>query len=137
MSEQGPYVACPFCGHAAKEHDDPGCSGCRNAGHVCAWVAPCRYCGDVLPDCRCVRSLRAAEGLLPKYHVKRNNDQGGKHDDCRYFVLDPEHDLVARRALAYYANDAREEGYTALADDLEAWVRALWDAPTKSGGDQS
>jgi hypothetical protein len=72
------------------------------------------------------------EGLLPKYHVKRNDDPRGKHDACRYFVLDPEHDLVARRALAYYANDAREEGYTALADDLEAWVRSLWDAPTAS-----
>jgi hypothetical protein len=39
MSEpMGPYAAvCPHCGHAPKEHDDPGCSGCRNAGHTCEW----------------------------------------------------------------------------------------------------
>ena len=71
------------------------------------------------------------KGLIPKYRVERNGDPEGKHDECRFFVLDPQHDLIARRALAYYANDAREEGYKALADDLEAWVRSLWDEAEK------
>jgi hypothetical protein len=57
-------TVCPYCGHTPQEHGEPGCVGCRNAGHDCEWVAPCRYCGDVLPDCRCVRSLRAAESLI-------------------------------------------------------------------------
>jgi hypothetical protein len=34
-------------------------------------------------------------GLLPKYTVTRNNDPVGKHDDCKFFVLDPTHDPLA------------------------------------------
>lgn len=59
-------------------------------------------------------------GLYPKYDVKRLHDSVGKHDACWFFVLDPEHDPIARVALAAYADEARRQGYTALADDLEA-----------------
>ncbi|MGE3795089.1 MAG: hypothetical protein AB7I38_14340 [Dehalococcoidia bacterium] len=65
-----------------------------------------------------------AEGLRPKYHVERLNDPDGKHDHCRYFVLDPQHDPIAREALRRYMTVAREQGYGALADDLWAWIEA-------------
>lgn len=63
-------------------------------------------------------------GILPKYDVARLNDADGKHDDCRYFVLDPQHDPIAVDALRMYAKVAREAGYIALAGDLEAWLIA-------------
>lgn len=65
------------------------------------------------------------EGLLHKYDVTRVNDTVGKHADCRYFVLDPQHDRLARGALAAYATQARADGYAALADDLESWLEDL------------
>jgi hypothetical protein len=70
-----------------------------------------------------------AEGLLRKYDVKRVDDPTGKHDDCRYFVLDPEHDPIARGALRFYANLADKEGYGALAAELTEWVDGLPDQP--------
>jgi hypothetical protein len=69
-----------------------------------------------------------ALGLLPKYTVERNNDPDGKHDICRYFVLDPKHDPIARSVLTRYADEARQSGYVALADDLDAWVTSLWES---------
>ena len=62
-------------------------------------------------------------GLEHRYDVKRVNDPSGKHDSCRYFVLDPKHDPLARVALAAYADEAKAAGYAALADDLEALVK--------------
>lgn len=62
-------------------------------------------------------------GLEHRYDVKRVNDLIGKHNDCRYFVLDPKHDPLARVALKAYADEAKSAGYTALADDLEDLVK--------------
>lgn len=61
-------------------------------------------------------------GLEARYHVQKINDPNGKHDRCCYFVLDPQHDPIARTALARYAQVAREIGYASLADDLTAWL---------------
>lgn len=63
-----------------------------------------------------------ATGLLHKYDVKRVNDPDGKHDGCRYFVLDPQHDPLARDALASYAKAAHYAGYEALAQALNQWL---------------
>lgn len=61
-------------------------------------------------------------GIERRYHVEKVNDPTGKHDQCRYFVLDPQHDPIARFALADYASRARAAGYDSLADDLHAWL---------------
>ena len=66
---------------------------------------------------------KAEGGLERRYHVERLNDTEGKHADCRYFVLDPQHDPIAREALKTYANHAQAKGYVTLADDLFAWLR--------------
>lgn len=71
------------------------------------------------------------QGLIDKFTVRRHNDPAHKHDDCRYFVLDPQHDPLALSALAMYAAIARLSGYTALADDLKAWVQQIEDTETK------
>lgn len=60
-------------------------------------------------------------GLYGKYRVERTSDPKGKHDDCRYFVLDPQHDPNAVTALRAYA-DACADEYPALAADLRAWA---------------
>ena len=57
-----------------------------------------------------------------------NEKTTGKHDDCRYFVLDPTHDPVARSALISYAHKAQIAGHPELAADLLAWVRSLNEA---------
>lgn len=67
-------------------------------------------------------SDKRATGLLHKYDVKPVTDPLGKHDDCRYFVLDPQHDPFARAALAAYSTRARDAGYVGLADDLDEWL---------------
>lgn len=61
-------------------------------------------------------------GLYGKYLVERVSDPAGKHDACRYFVLDPQHDPHAAAALRAYADSARDE-YPALAADLDGWTR--------------
>ena len=66
-------------------------------------------------------------GLYGKYYVERLNDPTGKHDNCRYFTLDPVHDPIARYALAHYAEKAMKDGYTDLADDLYEWLYELTD----------
>lgn len=64
-----------------------------------------------------------ARGLHEKYLVERVDlDPTGKHADCRYFVLDPEHDAAALHALGEYAAEVRALGYEVLADDLDKWV---------------
>lgn len=64
-------------------------------------------------------------GLLPKYEVTRLGDQTGKHDECRFFVLDPQHDPIAREALRDYAVHALSYGYVALYQDLDRWLTEL------------
>ena len=61
--------------------------------------------------------------LYRKFNVERLNDSTGKHVDCRYFVLDPQHDPLARVALMAYAAAAREAGIVPLAEDIDAWLR--------------
>lgn len=60
-------------------------------------------------------------GLERRYEVRRIGDTG-KHDACRYFVLDPQHDPTAHVALAAYADATPNP---ALAADLRAWLTAL------------
>ena len=67
----------------------------------------------------------SAEGLVRKYDVKRVDDPAGKHDDCRYFVLDPRHDAVARSALWHYATGVRLDGNEDLYRDLTDWLTDL------------
>lgn len=74
-------------------------------------------------------------GLHERYRVEKVHDPEGKHADCRYFVLDPEHDPLARIALAAYADAAdrvqenhgtfRRRTYLPLVRDLRAWLRKL------------
>lgn len=61
-----------------------------------------------------------AEGLDPegRYDVKRRNDESGKHEHCRYFVLDLTHDPLAHAALCEYARVAMASDRLALAHDL-------------------
>lgn len=61
-------------------------------------------------------------GLEVRYNVEKINDPNGKHDNCRYFVLDPQHDETAREALRWYA--ARTP-HDALRRDLHDWVDGL------------
>ena len=61
-------------------------------------------------------------GILHKYDVRRVLDPFGKHEGCRYFVMDPQHDHIARAALIAYAETAEAEGYEQLAGDLRRWV---------------
>ena len=72
-----------------------------------------------------------ADGLRQKYHVQRIGDTNGKHAECRYFVLDPQHDTIARKALAEYAHEAAVVGLDALADDLYAWLSETELVPCK------
>lgn len=62
------------------------------------------------------------DGLRDKYRVERHDDPTGKHNDCRYFVLDPQHDPIAREALALYA--ARTSNAD-LRCDLRVWLDSL------------
>ena len=66
--------------------------------------------------------------LEARYRVKKINDSTGKHDQCRYFVLDPLHDPLARAALAAYRDAASHAGYDALATDLNSWLDAVLDS---------
>lgn len=71
-----------------------------------------------------------SDGLEARYSVHRlKEDPEGKHAACRYFVLDPQHDLIAREALAEYAHLAREKGFEPLAVDLLTWLDALNTGP--------
>jgi len=62
------------------------------------------------------------DGLLHKYDVSRSSDPTRKHAECRYFVLDPEHDAMARDALRAYAEAAEANGRETLAADLRTWA---------------
>ena len=64
-------------------------------------------------------------GLPHRYDVKKVVDPEGKHDDCRYFVLDPQHDSGARFALRAYKVWASRNGYDNLAKDLGEWLEEI------------
>ena len=64
------------------------------------------------------------KGLYDKYRVTRtdgSSEPGGKHESCRYFVLDLNHDRFARPALIAYIRACAYE-YPKLAQDLRALV---------------
>ena len=65
------------------------------------------------------------EGLHEKFFVKKIHDPDGKHDACRYFVLDPLHDIAAHSALGWYALRTKAEGNDGLAEDLMTWYKVL------------
>lgn len=65
--------------------------------------------------------VRLRRGLYNRYEVTRLNDPDDKHADCRYFVLDPKHDPIARDVLALYADRTRRDGNEALAKSLYDW----------------
>jgi len=53
-----------------------------------------------------------AKGLYAKYRVERidgSHKEGGRHEGCWYFVLDPTHDPAARDALRRYAELVADE----------------------------
>ena len=61
------------------------------------------------------------KGMYDKFRVTRNDgssEPGGKHENCFYFVLDLDHDPSAVTAMLAYAENVREEGYEALAEDI-------------------
>jgi hypothetical protein len=59
-------------------------------------------------------------GLYEKFKVTRtdgSSEPGGKHEGCRYFVLDLTHDEFAASALRAYGMACRRD-YPALSADL-------------------
>jgi len=61
-------------------------------------------------------------GIYQKFWVRRtdgSSGEGGKHEDCDYFVIDWKHDRFAVAAALAYA-DACEAQYPELASDLRA-----------------
>jgi len=65
--------------------------------------------------------------LIGKYRVGRvdgTDGPGGRHERCRYFVLDMTHDRHAVPALRAYA-DSCEADYPVLARDLRQAADAL------------
>lgn len=60
-------------------------------------------------------------GLYQKFLVTRVSDPESKHEGCRYFVLDPQHDPAARSALLAYA-EASGSTRPELANDLMEWL---------------
>lgn len=56
-------------------------------------------------------------GLYKKFHVTRKDGghkKGGKHHDCRYFVLDLSHDPFVWQALDCYATECKADAVTSL-----------------------
>lgn len=69
-----------------------------------------------------------AIGMYRKFTVHRNGDRYGKHDDCRYYVLDVNHDAYAIPAIRAYIDAAQEE-FPLLAADLEALISRVATEP--------
>ncbi len=67
---------------------------------------------------------KAERGLYDKFVVRRRDGRdapGQKHDGCRYFVIDMDHDEHAKDALRAYAENCSTD-LPALADDLREWL---------------
>lgn len=77
----------------------------------------------LLMDFQPEEPTQQSSGLINKYLVRRLDDPTGKHEDCRFFVLDPQHDPIARAVLAEYAYDTRcpQE----LSIDILRWAREV------------
>lgn len=84
----------------------------------------CAACLAILEGATMPADPDLNRGLYGKFRVERlaSSSRGKDHSDCRYFVLDPQHDVAALAALARYAQVVRSEGFGPLADDLDAWV---------------
>lgn len=67
-------------------------------------------------------------GLYRKYFVTRVHDPEGKHKDCKYFVLDLDHDPHALPALIAYIESCEGE-YPVLAADLAIQVMKRTENP--------
>lgn len=64
------------------------------------------------------------EGVYQKFIVERvdgSTQPGGKHEHCKFYVLDLDHDVHALNALSAYA-DSCELEYPTLAKDLRELV---------------
>ena len=64
-------------------------------------------------------------GLYNKFVVTRvdgSSEPGGKHHECKYYVLDLNHDKFAVSAMLAYA-DACAEEYPLLAQDIRALAK--------------
>lgn len=67
------------------------------------------------------------KGLYQKFRVERTDGSsapGGKHEHCRYFVLDLDHDPHALLALKGYVISCRQY-FPELAKDLDALIEIL------------
>jgi len=65
------------------------------------------------------RSRGMYDKFLTPVRTDGKSAPGKKHHGCRYFLLDLDHDPLAREPLRVYAEKAREAGYGLLADDIE------------------
>lgn len=84
----------------------------------------CRFGGE--ERWRVMRSSDELRGVYRKYEIRRTDGSsapGGKHEHCRYFVLDLEHDEFARAALKAYAKACRKK-FPKLAEDIESMLAA-------------
>lgn len=64
-------------------------------------------------------------GLYNKFRVSRTDGtsrKGKKHYECRYFVLDVDHDPHMVPAMIAYAQSASRDGYNLLASDIVGQV---------------
>lgn len=64
-------------------------------------------------------------GLYNKFRVSRTDGtsrKGKKHHECRYFVLDVDHDPHMVPAMIAYAQSASRDGYNLLASDIMGQV---------------
>lgn len=64
------------------------------------------------------------KGVYRKFEINRTDGRsgpGGKHYECRYFVLDLDHDPHVWAALRAYAKDCAES-HPLLSADLEVTV---------------
>ena len=68
--------------------------------------------------------MKDKRGIYPKYHVARLSDPVGKHNECNYFVLDPQHDPHAKKALEAYAESC-QANYPVLATELRGWLERV------------
>ena len=60
---------------------------------------------------------RGFYGKYVVYRVDGSNDPGKKHENCKHFVIDIDHDVYAVPALLAYA-DLCDDNYPVLANDL-------------------
>ena len=93
-------IECPYCRPSERPY-------CRPAFASATFAAP-----------------DTKHGLYDKFQVRRNDGSsgpGGKHEHCRYYVLDLDHDRFAPWAINAYAL-ACETEYPELAKDLKMYV---------------